>query len=93
MFKEVVMLTKIATITSKGQITIPKEVRQALQVKENDQLLFTIEGDRAVVTPLRRRPLTSFRGALPATRPYPGMEAIREELHRELGERIAKGEK
>jgi AbrB family looped-hinge helix DNA binding protein len=86
------MSGNIATITSKGQITIPKEVRQALQVKENDQLLFVVEGDQAVITPLRRRPLVSFRGALPATRPYPGMEAIREELHRELGERIARGE-
>ncbi len=86
------MAGNIATITSKGQITLPKEIRKALQVKENDQLLFTIEGNQAVITPLHRRPLTSFRGALPATRPYPGMEAIREELHRELGERIAKGE-
>lgn len=86
------MVTNVATITSKGQITIPKEVRQALQVKENDQLLFTIEGGQAVITPLRRRPLISFRGALPATRPFLGMEAIREELHRELGERMARGE-
>lgn len=86
------MITKVATITSKGQVTIPKEIRQTLQVKENDRLLFTLEGDRVVITPLRRRSLTSFRGALPATRPYPGMEAIREELHKELGERIAKGE-
>jgi antitoxin PrlF len=90
--KEVEMAGNIATITSKGQVTIPKEIRQALHVKENDQLLFTVEGDQAVITPLRRRSLISFRGALPATRPYPGMDAIREQLHRELGERIARGE-
>ena len=36
--------------------------------------------------------LTELLGALPATRPYPGMDAIREEIHKELGERIARGE-
>jgi len=86
------MLTKVATITSKGQITIPKEVRQALQVREKDQLLFMVEGNQAVIIPLKQRPLTELLGALPATRPYPGMDAIREEIHKELGERIARGE-
>jgi antitoxin PrlF len=86
------MTGNIATITSKGQVTIPKEVRQALQVRENDQLLFVVEGGQAVIIPLRKRPLTELYGALPATRPYPGMDAIREEIQNELGERMARGE-
>jgi antitoxin PrlF len=86
------MTGNIATITSKGQVTIPKEVRQALQVHENDQLLFIVEGGQAVIIPLKKRPLTELFGALPATRPYPGMDAIREEIRKELGERMARGE-
>ena len=32
-----------ATVTSKGQITVPKAVRQILGIKEGDSLLFELE--------------------------------------------------
>jgi antitoxin PrlF len=32
-----------ATITSKGQVTIPKEIRERLHLREGDQLLFTVD--------------------------------------------------
>lgn len=38
-----------ATVTSKGQVTLPKAVREALGIREDDQLLFRILKDRAVV--------------------------------------------
>lgn len=38
-----------AKITSKGQVTIPKSVRDALQLKEGDELLFRVERSRAVI--------------------------------------------
>lgn len=38
-----------AKITSKGQITIPKSVRDALGLHEGDELLFRVERSRAVV--------------------------------------------
>jgi len=39
-----------ARITSKGQITIPKSVREALKLTEGDQVVFrVIEGDRALL--------------------------------------------
>lgn len=85
------MADQIAKITSKGQVTIPKEVRRALGVHENDQLLFVVEGNQAVIIPLKRRALSEFRGALPATRPYTGMEAAREAYHKEIAERLLAG--
>jgi hypothetical protein len=36
--------------------------------------------------------LSELYGALPATHPYPGYDAIRQEIHSELGERISRGE-
>ena len=39
-----------ARVTSKGQVTVPKAVREALGVSEGDVILFRIEGNRAVVS-------------------------------------------
>lgn len=38
-----------AKVTSKGQVTVPKAVRDALGIKEGDAIVFRVEGNRAVV--------------------------------------------
>lgn len=38
-----------ARVTSKGQITLPKSVRQALGLKEGDRVLFRVMNGRAVL--------------------------------------------
>ena len=38
-----------AKLSSKGQVTIPKHVRDALGINEGDQIVFRVEGDRAVL--------------------------------------------
>jgi AbrB family looped-hinge helix DNA binding protein len=86
------MATNIATVTAKGQITIPKAIRQILGIQEKEQLLFLVEGERLILIPLRHHPLSELYGALPATQPYPGHQAIREEIHTELGECMKRGE-
>ncbi len=42
-----------ARMTSKGQVTVPKAVRDALGLKQGDQVVFRVNGDEAVV---RRTP-------------------------------------
>lgn len=38
-----------ARLTSKGQVTIPKPVREALDLRDGDEILFRVERSRAVV--------------------------------------------
>lgn len=38
-----------ARVTSKGQVTVPKAVREALGIVSGDELLFRVEGNRAIL--------------------------------------------
>jgi antitoxin PrlF len=38
-----------AKVTSKGQVTVPKIVRDALGIKDGDEVVFRVEGNRAVL--------------------------------------------
>lgn len=42
---------RAATITSKGQVTIPKSVRDALSLRERDKIIFVVEGNVAIMRP------------------------------------------
>ncbi len=53
-----------ARITSKGQVTIPKSVREALNLGEGDQVVFrVIEGGRAILA--RTPDLLDLAGSVP----------------------------
>lgn len=58
-----------ATITAKGQITIPKEIRDALALQFGDQVIFVQEGDRVFLLPVRRKGIAQLRGILRNIRP------------------------
>ena len=46
----------ISTITSKGQITIPKSVREQLKLKTGDRIeIMVIENDHAIFRPLAKK--------------------------------------
>ena len=39
------------TLTSKGQVTVPKAVRQQLGLRQGTKVTFVVEGDHAVLRP------------------------------------------
>jgi AbrB family looped-hinge helix DNA binding protein len=57
-----------STISSKGQVTVPIEVRHRLGLKEGDRVEFVFEEDgRTVLRPARalKNPFAAFVGILP----------------------------
>jgi len=42
-------LDAAARVSSKGQVTVPKVVRDALGITEGDEVVFRVEGDRAIL--------------------------------------------
>jgi antitoxin PrlF len=54
-----------ATLTSKGQITIPKAVRDALKLNTGDRLDFRVAKDGAVTLVPVTRPVAALKGMLP----------------------------
>jgi antitoxin PrlF len=57
-----------STISSKGQITVPLEIRRRLGLKEGDRVEFVVEGERTIIRPAQpaENPFDKYVGALPA---------------------------
>jgi len=53
-----------STLTSKGQTTIPKDIRDSLSMKAGDRMTFTLMPDATVVMRLKSKSLTELAGAL-----------------------------
>jgi AbrB family looped-hinge helix DNA binding protein len=54
-----------STLTSKGQVTIPRELRERLGLKQGDRLLFRLDGQgRMIVEPQAEGPLGRLPGLL-----------------------------
>jgi len=52
----------VSTVTSKGQVTIPKEIRMFLKIKPSDKIDFSIENGRVILKPIKT--LQNFRGSV-----------------------------
>jgi antitoxin PrlF len=57
-------MTADATLTSKGQTTIPKEIRESLGIKPGDRMTFTLMPDGTVVMRVKTGSMMRLAGAL-----------------------------
>ncbi|HEY4115160.1 MAG TPA: type II toxin-antitoxin system PrlF family antitoxin [Rhizomicrobium sp.] len=54
----------IATLTSKGQMTIPKDIRDGLDLKPQDQVHLSLLADGTVIMRAKKRSVRDLYGAL-----------------------------
>jgi antitoxin PrlF len=75
----------LSNVTTKGQVTIPAEIRNRFQIRPNDRVDFFIDGERIIITPVKT--LKQLRGSIAAV----GSSTIvmeREEAKRAVAERV-----
>jgi len=78
----------ISMVTSKGQTTIPKSVRDALRLKPKDKLLYVIEGNTVVVRPMHGT-IVGLRGVFKDAVKRPiRFRKLREDTRRAVGKRV-----
>lgn len=76
-----------STITSKGQTTIPKAVRDQLQLKTGDRIEFVIEDDGRVVLLPTTVPVSSLKGMLPRPKKAATIEEMQDAIEAEAAAR------
>jgi AbrB family looped-hinge helix DNA binding protein len=68
----------ISKVGRRGQISIPRMIRQELNLQAGDRLAFIRRGDEFVLQPLKRT-LSDFRGSVSVSAPQ-DFEAIRQQM-------------
>jgi antitoxin PrlF len=74
----------IATVTSKGQITIPADIRANLDIKPGDQIVFFKQIGGGLGVHVRRPKVGSGRGILSAK----GQKVTVEEMDEAIGQAV-----
>lgn len=80
----------ISILTSKGQMTIPKEVRKALNLKPFEKVIIVVEGNQAIIKPLKGS-LLDVGGSIkiPEKEKPVNFRKVREEVKKRIAKRIA----
>ena len=80
----------VATVTSKGQVTVPSAVRRELGLRDGDGLEFSVSRGRAVIRPVKARRSASgiLRRFLPPGWKAPTVEEMNEGMARHAAEKF-----
>jgi AbrB family looped-hinge helix DNA binding protein len=75
-------------VSSKGQIAIPKSVRQSLGIHQGADLRVTVEGDMVVLRKISQEPWRKWEGAF---KDVPLLDDLASERRKELSHDVRKG--
>jgi AbrB family looped-hinge helix DNA binding protein len=82
------MREHLTVVTRKGQITIPADIRRALDLKEGDKVAVVQEGNEARLA-RRGNVVERTKGALKSALPPLAPEELREQAERAIAEDVA----
>lgn len=78
---------ELGTLTSKGQTTIPAEIRRHFVLNDGDKLQFFVEGDHIVMVPARGQ-VTDLKGIIPVPDNPVSIEDMEEAVRIEASSRL-----
>lgn len=77
-------------MTSKGQITVPKDIRQKLRLKSGDRVRFIVEDDGRVRLLPAKRDISELVGILPKPKRRFSLEELDEGIRQHIAEKFAR---
>jgi len=75
------------TLTQKGQVTIPVEIRRLMGLEPHDRVRFEVEGETVRITKVSSNLLKWYKSVPPRNRPE-DLRAVREEFERGVAEEV-----
>ncbi|HEU5374573.1 MAG TPA: type II toxin-antitoxin system PrlF family antitoxin [Ktedonobacteraceae bacterium] len=75
------------TLTQKGQVTIPLEIRRLLGLEPHDRVRFEIEGDTVRITKAESKILQGYKSVTPRNIPE-DFRVVREEFEKGVAEDV-----
>ena len=77
-----------STITRKGQVTIPKAIRDRLGVKEGEKVLFVMRGEEVVLKVVKGT-ILDLRGSVKPSAHPEDYEKIRQSVKQAVAKKVA----
>ncbi len=88
------MTRVVARITGKGQVQVPRAVRQRMGAEIGDDLIFVVTDEgKVVVEVLKRARLSELGGSLPTGRPFPGIDEEEAVVRQRVARRTVRGDR
>jgi antitoxin PrlF len=78
-----------STISSKGQVTIPKAIRMRMHLKVGDRLRFVVEADGSVRLAAATRDVSTLRDILPRPKRRATVDDMQAVIRRRASKRAA----
>ena len=79
------MMYKVETgkISTKGQVVIPANIRDMLQIGEGDRLEFSQEGDKVIVKGIKKKTILDAIGIIKVDKKFMEVNEIREQVRKD----------
>lgn len=79
---------KTSTTTIKGQVTLPKEIREYLGIHKGDKVFFLKKGKDVIIRP-KKRNILDFRGSVKTRKAVVDLSKVRDEVMKDIANRVA----
>ena len=80
----------VSILTTKGQTTIPKEIRAFLKLEAKDKILYQVENDKVIIRPLKGN-ILDLRGSVKTEEKPVDFQKMRKQTKKKVARKIVQG--